>query len=100
MVIQPCQKRRTIQFSAVRELVEASKIEGAGNNFLVEHSAGSGKSNTIGWLAHRLASLHTDADEKIFDSIIVITDRRVLDKQLQDTIYQFGRDVSEHSQAG
>ncbi len=77
------------QLSAVRELVVASKIEGAGNNYLVEHSAGSGKSNTIGWLAHRLASLHTDADEKIFDSVIVITDRRVLDKQLQDTIYQF-----------
>ena len=77
------------QLSAVRELVAASKIEGAGNNYLVEHSAGSGKSNTIGWLAHRLASLHTDADEKIFDSVIVITDRRVLDKQLQDTIYQF-----------
>lgn len=77
------------QLSAVRELVAASKIEGAGNNYLVEHSAGSGKSNTIGWLAHRLASLHTDADEKVFDSVIVITDRRVLDKQLQDTIYQF-----------
>ena len=77
------------QLSAVRELVAASKIEGPGNNYLVEHSAGSGKSNTIGWLAHRLASLHTDADEKIFDSVIVITDRRVLDKQLQDTIYQF-----------
>jgi type I restriction enzyme, R subunit len=77
------------QLSAVRELVAASKIEGAGNNYLVEHSAGSGKSNTIGWLAHRLASLHTDADEKVFNSVIVITDRRVLDKQLQDTIYQF-----------
>ena len=77
------------QLFAVRELVAASKTEGAGNNYLVEHSAGSGKSNTIGWLAHRLASLHSDADEKVFDSIIVITDRRVLDKQLQDTIYQF-----------
>ena len=64
-----------------------------GNNYLVEHSAGSGKSNTIGWLAHRLASLHHTDNNKIFDSVIVITDRLVLDKQLQDTIYQF-----EHKQ--
>jgi type I restriction enzyme R subunit len=77
------------QLCAVRDLVDATKKDGAGNNYLVEHSAGSGKSNTIGWLAHRLASLHSDSDEKVFDSVIVITDRRVLDKQLQDTIYQF-----------
>jgi|GEM_PF-5013598 len=57
--------------------------------YLIEHSAGSGKSNTIGWLAHRLSSLHNDRDERVFDSVIVITDRRVLDQQLQDTIYQF-----------
>lgn len=77
------------QLCAVRDLVEAAKKEGSGNNYLIEHSAGSGKSNTIGWLAHRLASLHSTDDEKIFDSVIVITDRRVLDKQLQDTIFQF-----------
>lgn len=77
------------QLTAVRELVDAARTEGAGNNYLVEHSAGSGKSNTIGWLAHRLGSLHNDSDERVFDSVIVITDRRVLDKQLQDTIYQF-----------
>ncbi len=77
------------QLRAVRELEAESKAEGPGQNYLVEHSAGSGKSNTIGWLAHRLASLHDEADSKVFDSVIVITDRRVLDRQLQDTIYQF-----------
>src|SRR5262249_40326333 len=65
------------------------RTEGVGNNYLIEHSAGSGKSNTIGWLAHRLASLHDSKSERIFDSVIVITDRLVLDQQLQDTIYQF-----------
>ena len=77
------------QLRAVRELESAARAEGPGHNYLVEHSAGSGKSNTIGWLAHRLASLHDEADHKVFDSVIVITDRRVLDRQLQDTIYQF-----------
>jgi len=77
------------QLQAVRALEAAARQEGPGHNYLVEHSAGSGKSNTIGWLAHRLASLHNDADQKVFDSVIVITDRRVLDRQLQDTIYQF-----------
>ena len=60
-----------------------------GHNYLVEHSAGSGKSNTIGWLAHRLASLHDADNQRVFDSVIVVTDRVVLDQQLQDTIYQF-----------
>ena len=55
----------------------------------MQHSAGSGKSNTIAWLAHRFSSLHNDADRKVFDKVVVITDRRVLDKQLQETIYQF-----------
>jgi type I restriction enzyme R subunit len=77
------------QRQAVYALVEAARKEGPGNNYLVEHSAGSGKSNTIGWLAHRLASLHDLADSKVFDSVIVVTDRVVLDSQLQDTIYQF-----------
>ena len=77
------------QLEAVRLLVEKARGEGVGNNYLVEHSAGSGKSNTIGWLAHRLASLHDEANERIFDSVIVVTDRVVLDQQLQDTIYQF-----------
>ena len=77
------------QWQAVRALEAAAKAEGPGHNYLVEHSAGSGKSNTIAWLAHRLASLHDAADAKVFDTVIVITDRRVLDRQLQDTIYQF-----------
>ena len=80
------------QLQAVRRLVTAPHAEGAGNNYLVEHSAGSGKSNTIAWLAHRLASLHDERDERderVFNSVIVVTDRRVLDQQLQDTIYQF-----------
>ena len=77
------------QLDAVRTLVDLARHDGAGVNYLIEHSAGSGKSNTIAWLAHRLASLHDDADERIFDSVVVVTDRVVLDKQLQDTIYQF-----------
>ena len=77
------------QLQAVRTLVEAARTQGVGHNYLVEHSAGSGKSNTIGWLAHRLASLHDAANRRVFDSVIVVTDRIVLDQQLQDTIYQF-----------
>lgn len=81
------------QLDSVRKLVADARVKGVGHNYLVQHSAGSGKSNSIAWLAHRLASLHDDKDEKIFDSIIVITDRIVLDQQLQNTIYQF-----EHKQ--
>jgi type I restriction enzyme R subunit len=77
------------QLDAVRALVGAARKEGPGHNYLVEHSAGSGKSNTIAWLGHRLASLHDAEDRKVFDSVVVISDRRVLDQQLQDTIYQF-----------
>lgn len=77
------------QLQAVRSLVDAARSEGVGHNYLVEHSAGSGKSNTIGWLTHRLASLHDSTNQRVFDSVIVVTDRVVLDQQLQDTIYQF-----------
>jgi type I restriction enzyme R subunit len=77
------------QLDAVRALVDQAQREGVGHNYLIEHSAGSGKSNTIGWITHRLASLHDDKNNRVFDSVIVITDRVVLDKQLQDTIYQF-----------
>lgn len=77
------------QLDAVRCLTEAAQVEGVGHSYLVEHSAGSGKSNTIGWLAHRLASLHDSGNQRVFDSVIVVTDRVVLDQQLQDTIYQF-----------
>ena len=77
------------QLDAVRKLVAHARTNGAGRNYLVQHSAGSGKSNSIAWLAHRLASLHDKYDEKVFHSVIVISDRRVLDQQLQSTIYQF-----------
>ena len=74
-------------------LVAAATNEDTGHNYLIQHSAGSGKTNRISWLSHRLASLHTDSDEKVFVCVIVITDRRVLDRQLQDAIYQI-----EHAQ--
>lgn len=77
------------QLDVVTKLLMDVKKNGAGKNYLIQHSAGSGKSNSIAWLAHRLAGLHDDKDEKIFQSIIVVTDRRILDSQLQDTIYQF-----------
>ena len=77
------------QVDAVRKLVADARTARTGKNYLVWHSAGSGKSNSIAWLAHRLSSLHDAQDQKVFDSVIVITDRLVLDKQLQDTIYQF-----------
>lgn len=81
------------QLDAVRALVATSSAEGAGHNYLIQHSAGSGKTNSISWLSHRLASLHNAQDQKVFDCVIVITDRKVLDKQLQDAIYQI-----EHAQ--
>ncbi|GAA5038674.1 type I restriction endonuclease subunit R [Actinopolymorpha pittospori] len=77
------------QWHAVRELVAHAAHHGSGHNYLVQHSAGSGKSNTIAWLAHRLSNLHGDDNEPVFDKVLVITDRDVLDRQLQDTIYQF-----------
>jgi type I restriction enzyme R subunit len=77
------------QWDAVRRLEADAKATGTGQNYLVQHSAGSGKSNTIAWICHRLSNLHNAADTKVFDKVIVITDRRVLDRQLQDTIYQF-----------
>ena len=77
------------QLDSVRDLVGHAKAHGPGKNYLVQHSAGSGKSNSIAWLAHQLSSLHDAADKKIFDSVIVVTDRRILDQQLQNTIYQF-----------
>lgn len=76
------------QLDAVRALIDAGRLEGAGHNYLIQHSAGSGKTNSISWLSHRLASLHNSQDQKVFDCVVVITDRKVLDKQLQDAIYQ------------
>lgn len=81
------------QLDAVRRLEEAARADGAGKSYLVQHSAGSGKSNSIAWLAHRLSNLHDAEDRRVFDSVVVVTDRRVLDHQLQEDIYQF-----EHKQ--
>ncbi len=75
------------QLDAVLKLIEDARL-GAGRNCLIQHSAGSGKSNSIAWLAHRLANLHDAKDQSVFDSVLVITDRRILDNQLQDTIFQ------------
>lgn len=76
------------QWDATMAMEAHAREHRAGHKYLVQHSAGSGKSNTIAWLSHRLSSLHA-GDEKVFDKVVVITDRVVLDKQLQDTIYQF-----------
>jgi type I restriction enzyme R subunit len=76
------------QWDAVRKLETDAREHGAGRSYLIEHSAGSGKSNSIAWLAHRLSSLHDTADQKVFDKVVIITDRLVLDRQLQETVYQ------------
>lgn len=77
------------QWDVVSQLVNAARSEGPGHKYLIQHSAGSGKSNSIAWSAHQLSALHTAAGHKLFDSIIVVTDRTVLDDQLQETISQF-----------
>lgn len=73
----------------VRKLVADVRENGSGHNYLIQHSAGSGKSNSIAWTAYRLASLHNDANEPIFTSVVIVTDRRNLDAQLQETITGF-----------
>ena len=77
------------QLDSVRRLVDNARAFGAGTQYLIQHSAGSGKSNSIAWLAHQLSVLHDRDDRRVFDSIVVITDRRVLDRQLQRTVRQF-----------
>ncbi len=77
------------QWDVVAKLLEKATSEGPGQKYLIQHSAGSGKSNSIAWSAHQLSSLHKEDGNKLFDSVIVVTDRTVLDDQLQDTIYQF-----------
>lgn len=77
------------QWDVVEQLVDAAKIEGPGNKYLIQHSAGSGKSNSIAWTAHQLSSLYDESGNKTFQSVIIVTDRTVLDDQLQETIYQF-----------
>jgi Type III restriction enzyme, res subunit./Type I restriction enzyme R protein N terminus (HSDR_N). len=77
------------QLETVRRLIADARRHATGQRYLVEHSAGSGKSNTIAWTAHQLSTLHDEQDQPIVDSVIVITDRRILDRQLQSTILQF-----------
>ncbi|MCR5188209.1 MAG: DEAD/DEAH box helicase family protein [Treponema sp.] len=77
------------QLDVVRKLIEDVKENGSGKNYLVQHSAGSGKSNSISWTAYRLASLHDEENNAIFSSVVVVTDRTVLDSQLQATISSF-----------
>jgi type I restriction enzyme, R subunit len=77
------------QLDVVRKLVHHVRLKGSGENYLIQHSAGSGKSNSIAWLAYHLASLHNDNNESIFTSVIIVTDRTVLDRQLQETISSF-----------
>lgn len=79
------------QLDATRKLRAAVRSEGAGGKYLIQHSAGSGKTNSIAWAAHFLADLHTDADEKLFSTVIVVSDRNVIDAQLQDALFGFER---------
>lgn len=76
------------QWESVTALTAAARTEGPGHRYLIQHSAGSGKTNSIAWTAHQLSTLHNGAGDKVFDSVIVVTDRTVLDDQLQDAIYQ------------
>ena len=79
------------QRRAMQKIVAAIKIDGVGKKYLIQHSAGSGKSNTISWLAHRLSDFYQDLNDEraLFNGVIVVTDRRVLNKQIQDNIRQF-----------
>ena len=95
---QVTKKKRLIfpryhQMDVVRKLIADVKKEGAGRNYLIQHSAGSGKSNSIAWTAYRLASLHDSNDESVFSSVVVVTDRTVLDEQLQETISGFDHTI-------
>ena len=79
------------QLDATRKLLNAVKAEGAGGKYLIQHSAGSGKTNSIAWTAHFFADLHDADHKKVFDSVIVVSDRNVIDQQLQDAIFDFQR---------
>lgn len=77
------------QLDVVRKLIADVRQNGSGKNYLIQHSAGSGKSNSIAWTAYRLASLHDEKNKPVFSSVIIVTDRTVLDRQLQDTVSSF-----------
>ena len=77
------------QLTAVKQIVDSARKSGTGKNYLIQHSAGSGKTFTISWLGHQLSQIHDKEDKRIFDSVIVISDRKVIDKQLKDAVKQF-----------
>lgn len=81
------------QLDTVRRLIVDARAHGTGRRYLIQHSAGSGKSNSIAWLAHQLSILHAADDRRVFDTIIVISDRRVIDRQLQRVVLQFQKDL-------
>jgi len=90
-----CKENKTLifprfhQLDVVRKLIADVREHGTGVNYLIQHSAGSGKSNSIAWTAYRLASLHDENNRPVFSSVVIVTDRTVLDRQLQDTISSF-----------
>jgi type I restriction enzyme R subunit len=90
------------QLDTVRRILIDAREHGVGKNYLIQHSAGSGKSNTIAWTAHRLSELHDQNNEKIFDTIVVVTDRRILDRQLSQIVESFSqvRGVVKHVENG
>src|SRR5690625_978948 len=83
------------QLDVVEKLVATTRDEGPGHRYLIEHSAGSGKTDSIAWTAHRLAALHDDQDRKVFDSVIVVTDRTVLDSQISEAMLQIEHKASQ-----
>lgn len=83
------------QLDVVKKLISDTQHHGPGKNYLIQHSAGSGKSNSIAWLAYHLASLHSNEDQPIYSSVIVVTDRTVLDRQLQNTLMSFEHTVGQ-----
>lgn len=93
VVVQKLIFPRYHQLDVVRKLIADVKENGAGKNYLIQHSAGSGKSNSIAWIAYRLAAVHDINDKPIFRSVIIVTDRTVLDRQLQNTISGFDHTI-------
>ena len=95
MLLEASGKQETLifprfqQLDTVRKLSAHAQAFGPGHNYLIQHSAGSGKSNTIGWLAHHAINLHNADDEPVFNTVVIVTDRVILDRQLQDTVAQF-----------
>lgn len=77
------------QLTAVKQLIDSARNMGNGKNYLIQHSAGSGKTFTISWLAHQLSQIHNQEDARVFDNVIIISDRKVIDRQLKEAVKQF-----------